>query len=108
MRWSLSLIVMSVVAASVTPSASASPGTWTCADVGGAFVAHGIDGRGDCMSADPRPRCHLSPSEQPGDGNYLAELTMTPPFPSGVLSNQAFVPIMINEAENKDCWRLPS
>ena len=39
--------------------ANASPDTPTCADVDGAFVAHGTDGRGDCMSADPRHKCHI-------------------------------------------------
>jgi hypothetical protein len=56
--------------------ATASPDAPTCADVGGVFVAHGIDGRGDCMSADPRPKCHVPPDQQDAfdpTGNYVAE-----------------------------------
>ena len=77
-----------------------------CADIGGKFVAHGVDGRGDCMSADPRPQCHLAPGDQP-DGNYVAELPMDPPTPDGVLANPAAARIMIQGASNADCWRLP-
>jgi hypothetical protein len=74
----------------------------SCADVGGFFVAHGTDGRGDCMSADPRSKCHVTPADQ--DGNYLAELTMTPPFPHGTINN----PELIGTATNKDCWKQPA
>jgi len=88
--------------------ASAAPGL-SCADVGGVFVAHGTDGRGDCMSADPRSKCHLKPADQPEDGNYLAELPMTPPFPGGTLSDDiGTLTFFIQGADNKDCWKLPA
>lgn len=89
------------IPASLEPGAPAPPGVF-CADVGGVFVAHGTDGRGDCMSADPRPKCHVAPANQ--DGNYLAELTMTPPFPGGTIDN----PELIGMASNKDCWKQPT
>ena len=90
------------------PNAPA-PSNLTCPDVGGVFVAHGTDGRGDCMPADPRPKCHVPPSEQDAfdpTGNYLAELTMTPPFPGGTLD--PFAITFIEGASNRDCWKLPS
>ena len=88
---------------------AASPDAPTCADVGGVFVAHGIDGRGDCMSADPRPKCHVPPDQQYAfnpTGNYIAELTMTPPFPGGTLGWYDLS--LIKGASNSDCWKLPS
>jgi hypothetical protein len=100
------VLVGAVVAAGAiggASTASASPDALSCADVGGVFVAHGSDGRGDCMSADPRPKCHVPPGEQ--DGNYVAELTMTPPFPGGTLDSWDLS--MIKEASNEDCWKLP-
>ncbi|GAB1814954.1 hypothetical protein [Mycobacterium sp. MUNTM1] len=87
------------------PGASADPTNLTCADVGGVFVAHGIDGRGDCEPADARPKCHVPPAEQ--DGNYVANFIMSPPFPGGTLQYPSMVPMMINGATNKDCWKLP-
>jgi hypothetical protein len=65
------------------------------------FVAHGTDGRGDCEPADPRPACHVPPAQQ--DGNYLAVLTMTPPFPGGTIDS----PFLIGMASNADCWKRP-
>jgi hypothetical protein len=90
-------------------TASASPDAPTCADIGGVFVAHGTDGRGDCMSADPRPKCHVPPDEQDAfdpTGNYIAELTITPPFPGGTLDPYDIT--LIKGASNRDCWKLPS
>ncbi|GBE65989.1 hypothetical protein MFM001_24510 [Mycobacterium sp. MFM001] len=86
------------------PPSSAAP-TLTCADVGGVFVAHGTDGRGDCEPADPRPKCHVPPADQ--DANYLAGLTMMPPFPNGTL-DPWMTPSMIQNASNKDCWKQPA
>ncbi len=107
MRWAL-LLVLAVLASFLAGPAHAGPGALTCSDVGGVFVGHGVDGRGDCEPADPRAACHLPPAQWPADGNYVAELTLTPPFANGVLSNQSFVPILINGADNKDCWKLPA
>jgi hypothetical protein len=87
-------------------TASADPANWTCSDVGGVFVAHGIDGRGDCEPADPRAKCHVPPAEQ--DPNYVANLTLSPPFPGGTLQFPSMVPTMISGATNKDCWKLPT
>ncbi|MFI5778144.1 hypothetical protein [Nocardia sp. NPDC051570] len=78
----------------------AAPVVLSCSDIGGVFVAHGTDGRGDCMSADPRPKCHVSPAEQ--DPNYVAEMTMTPPFPTGTID----YPFLLDSASNKDCWHV--
>jgi hypothetical protein len=89
--------------------ANASPDAPTCADIGAVFVAHGTDGRGDCMSADPRPKCHVPPDQQDAfdpTGNYVAELTITPPFPGGTLDPYDI--ILIEGASNRDCWKLPS
>jgi hypothetical protein len=86
-------------------TASADPANLTCSDVGGVFVAHGTDGRGDCEPADSRPKCHVPPAEQ--DPNYLANLVMSPPFSGGSLQYPYMVPMMINGATNKDCWKLP-
>jgi hypothetical protein len=83
------------------PSTDSAPVGVTCADVGGVFVAHGTDGRGDCESADPRSACHIEPAQQPDD--YLAELTMTPPFPEGTID----YPFLISTASNADCWKAP-
>jgi hypothetical protein len=85
----------------LSPGAPTPPGL-SCTDVGGVFVAHGTDGRGDCMSADRRPKCHVAPADQ--DANYLAEITMTPPFPNGTIDN----PELIGMASNKDCWKPAS
>jgi hypothetical protein len=89
--------------------ANASPDAPTCADIGAVFVAHGTDGRGDCMSADPRRKCHIPPGEQDAfdpTGNYIAELTITPPFPGGTLDPYDIT--LIEGASNRDCWKLPS
>jgi hypothetical protein len=89
--------------------AAASPDAPTCADIGGVFEAHGIDGRGSCISADPRRRCHIPPDEQDAydpTGNYVAELTITPPFPGGILD--PYDVRLIKGASNRDCWKLPS
>jgi hypothetical protein len=96
---------------STTLAAPESPSTpiaggLQCADIGGAFVAHGTDGRGDCMSANPSPACHIKPADQPADGNYVAEITMKPPFPGGVIDPEV-ARIMIQGADNPQCWRLP-
>lgn len=102
----LLMVCALVVAASwAAPRAGAAP--LSCTDVGGVFAAHGTDGRGDCVSADPRPACHLAPAAQP-DGNYVAELPMDPPRADGVLANPAAARIMLGQASNKDCWRLPN
>lgn len=87
--------------ASDTPSAEPAAGL-TCAQVGGVFVKHGTDGRGDCEPADPRPHCHVPPAQQ--DGNYVAVLTMTPPFADGTIDS----PFLIGMASNADCWKLPA
>ncbi|MBO0875725.1 MAG: hypothetical protein J2P19_20290, partial [Pseudonocardia sp.] len=71
-----------------------------CADIGGVFAAHGTDGRGDCVSADPRPICHVSPAQQT-DENYVGEVALTPPFPNGVPEMTELM-----YASNKDCWKL--
>jgi hypothetical protein len=86
--------------ASLEPNAPPPPGL-SCADIGGVFVPHGTDGRGDCMSTDPRPACHVAPENQ--DGNYIAEMTMTPPFTNGTIDS----PEMLREASNKQCWKVP-
>ena len=89
--------------------ANASPDSPTCADIGAVFVAHGTDGRGDCMSADPRPKCHVAPDQQDAfdpTGNYVAELTIIPPFPGGTLAPYDID--LIKGASNRDCWKLPS
>ena len=82
-------------------SADPVPAGLSCADVGGVFVSHGTDGRGDCEPADPRRSCHVPPAQQPE--NYLADLTMTPPFPNGSID----YPILIGMASNADCWKQP-
>jgi hypothetical protein len=99
----LTAVLMTAVV--YTPMAAAAPSELTCSDVGGVFVAHGTDGRGDCMPADPRPKCHLKPADQPD--NYLAELTLDPPFPGGALSFPEAARLSIQQASNKDCWKLP-
>jgi hypothetical protein len=102
----LMLIVLLGAAGVVAPTAAAAP--LTCADVGGVFVAHGTDGRGDCMSADPRRKCHIPPDEQDAydpSGNYVAELLITPPFPGGTL--EPYDIDLIKGASNRDCWKLP-
>ena len=75
---------------------------FTCDQVGGVFVPHGTDGRGDCEPADPRASCHVTPAAQGPD--YLANLTMSPPFPGGTV-NYVF---LIKMASNADCWKLPA
>ncbi len=98
--------LLAAIAITFAPASPASPGSGlTCADVGGVFEAHGIDGRGSCVPADPRRKCHVPPAEQ--DGDYLADLILTPPFPTGTLQYPELVPSMINGASNKDCWKLP-
>jgi hypothetical protein len=108
-------IMAAVTAVIITGTASgagfanASPDNPTCADIGGVFVAHGTDGRGDCMSANPSHHCHIPPSEQDAydpTGNYVAELTITPPFPGGTLDPIDIT--LIKGASNRDCWKLPS
>ncbi len=102
------LIVLLGAAGLTAPTAAAAP--LTCADVGGVFVAHGTDGRGDCEPADPRHKCHIPPDQQDAfdpTGNYLAELTMSPPFPGGTLSYPETVPMSIKAASNADCWKIP-
>jgi hypothetical protein len=73
----------------------------SCSDIGGVFEAHGTDGRGDCVSADSSPACHVRPELQ--DSNYLAEVTMTPPFANGTV-NQTDIS---GSPSNKQCWKLP-
>lgn len=95
-------------------SGSASPGTTAaadatgpllahhgCADIGGRFEVHGTDGRGSCVSADPRPACHIKPADQPE--NYVAEITLSPPFPYGEVDWDSGV----LTAVNADCWHAP-
>ncbi|WP_090419508.1 hypothetical protein [Mycobacterium europaeum] len=101
-------IVLLCAAGLAAPNAAAAP--LSCADVGGAFVAHGTDGRGDCEPADPRHKCHIPPDQQDAfdpTGNYVAGFTMSPPFPGGSLSFPEMVPGMIKGASNADCWKLP-
>ena len=89
-------------------AASASPDAPTCADIGAVFVAHGTDGRDDCISADPRPKCHVPPDQQDAfdpTGNYVAVLTITPPFPGGTLDYWDIT--LIKGASNSGCWKLP-
>lgn len=71
-----------------------------CGDIGGVFAAHGTDGRGDCESADPRAACHVPPADQT-DGNYVGEVTLDPPFPTGYANRSE-----LRYADNKDCWKL--
>jgi len=84
------------------PTIGVAPVQLMCSDVRGVFVPHGTDGRGDCEPADPRPRCHVPPAAQ--DPDYLANLTMTPPFPGGTVD----YPFLIGMASNKDCWKQPA
>jgi hypothetical protein len=79
----------------------------SCADVGGVFEAHGTDGRGTCVPADQRAHCHVPPAQQ--DSNYLPELLLTPPFPSGKISRGELEMdrLMLETASNADCWKLP-
>jgi len=84
------------------PTTGVAPVQLMCSDVRGVFVPHGTDGRGDCEPADPRPRCHVPPAAQ--DPDYLAELTMTPPFPGGTVD----YPVLIGMASNRDCWKQPA
>lgn len=44
----------------------------------------------------------MSPDDQ--DGNYVAELTMTQPFPDGIIDS----PELIGMASKKDCWKQPT
>jgi hypothetical protein len=80
----------------------------SCSDIGGVFVAHGTDGRGDCEPADPRPKCHIPPGQQ--DPNYVPDFELTPPFPGGTVDRGeielALSPIA--HSTNLDCWKLPS
>jgi len=84
------------------PTTDVAPVQLMCSDVAGVFVPHGTDGRGSCESANPRPSCHVPPAAQ--DPNYLAELTMSPPFPGGTVD----YPFLIGMASNKDCWKQPA
>ncbi len=84
------------------PTTDVAPVHLMCSDVAGVFVPHGTDGRGSCESANPRPSCHVPPAAQ--DPNYLAELTMSPPFPGGAVD----YPFLIKMASNKDCWKQPA
>ncbi|WP_157184375.1 hypothetical protein [Nocardia niigatensis] len=92
---------MSAVPDPLDRDATPSPGL-SCADVGGVFEKHGTDGRGSCISADPRPECHVRTDAQPP--NYLAEVTLSPPFPNGTVS----YPFLIGMASNANCWKVPA
>jgi hypothetical protein len=83
-------------------STEASPAGLSCADIGGVFVAHGTDGRGDCEPADPSPKCHVPPAQQ--DGNYLAVMTLDPPTPDGVVADPSLLTLPIS---NPQCWKIP-
>jgi hypothetical protein len=101
------------MASAAPTTASAAPATtsdapttdapvgFTCAQVGGVFVPHGTDGRGDCEPATQRAACHTAPADQ--DPNYIGELTMSPPFAQGTIDN----PILIGMSSNADCWINP-
>ncbi|MFI5781130.1 hypothetical protein [Nocardia sp. NPDC051570] len=77
----------------------------SCADIGGVFEAHGTDGRGTCVPADPRAHCHVRPAEQ--DDHYVPEFELAPPFPSGKIADRAMVGVMLEGASNADCWKAP-
>ncbi|WP_156747962.1 hypothetical protein [Mycobacterium sp. E3198] len=77
--------------------------------MGGVFVQHYDDGRGTCMPADSRRKCHIPPDEQEAfdpTGNYVSELLMHPPYAYGDVD--WFDIGMIKLASNADCWKLPS
>ncbi|WP_142280281.1 hypothetical protein [Mycobacterium paraense] len=100
--------VMAAMAMGCAPAARADPGV-TCAEVGGVFVQHYDDGRGTCMPADPRRKCHIPPDEQDAfdpTGNYLSEVLMHPPYAYGYVD--WFDIGLIKGASNADCWKLPS
>jgi hypothetical protein len=107
------VVTVAVTAAVTTmgcaaPTASANPDV-TCAEVGGVFVQHYDDGRGTCMPADPRRKCHIPPNEQDAfdpTGNYLADLLMKPPYSYGYVDPVSIS--LIKGASNADCWKLPS
>ncbi|WP_327146994.1 hypothetical protein [Nocardia sp. NBC_01327] len=80
------------------------PAGLSCAEIGGVFVAHGTDGRGDCEPADQRSKCHVPPGEQ--DDQYVAYFVLTPPFPKGTVA-QAMVTADLATASNADCWKMP-
>ncbi|WP_327139354.1 hypothetical protein [Nocardia sp. NBC_01327] len=108
-----SAIASSATTTATAPSATEPPDTVlmpnpnevSCSDVGGVFVPHGIDGRGDCEPADSRPHCHVAPGLQ--DGNYVAELIMDPPFPAGKI-NLMVTRVELDGASNADCWKVPA
>ncbi|MGF6885643.1 hypothetical protein ABIA39_007440 [Nocardia sp. GAS34] len=88
------------------PAATASaPAGLSCADIGGVFVVHGTDGRGDCEPADQRPHCHVAPQLQ--DDNYVPVFVLDPPFPQGTVS-AAEVQTALSAASNADCWKMPA
>lgn len=98
----------SSVAPTTVPNApTAVAKSLSCSDIGGVFVAHGTDGRGDCEPSDSRAKCHVPPGEQ--DPNYVAEFELNPPFPGGAVDRSevtmAEMPGMT--ASNLDCWKLP-
>ncbi|MFI5542069.1 hypothetical protein ACIA5H_37510, partial [Nocardia sp. NPDC051900] len=71
------------VADPLGPDAPAPVGL-SCAQIGGTFEAHGTDGRGTCVPADPRAHCHVPPVAQ--DEHYVPEFVLTPPFPTGTVA----------------------
>ncbi|OBK37186.1 hypothetical protein A5658_04310 [Mycobacterium sp. 1245111.1] len=74
-----------------------------CGGVGGVFVAHGTDGRGDCEPADSRAKCHIPPADQGDD--YIGHIALDPLFPGGALAfGQAAI---LGMSSNKDCWKVP-
>jgi hypothetical protein len=91
-----------VTANSAAPAIASHSSGLTCADVGGVFAVHGIDGRGVCVPTDPRPQCHQAPQDR--DDRHLAVLTMTPPDAQGTIDH----PSLIAKASNADCWKQPA
>jgi|GEM_PF-6371599 len=84
---------------------AAVPAGLSCSDIGGVFMPHGADGRGDCEPADPRPHCHVAPDAQ--DDHYVATFTLMPPFSNGTVTADE-VNAFLAGASNADCWKAPA
>lgn len=114
-------VLLSAACGASTPSATAAPSTTdrlgpdapapaglSCTDIGGVFEAHYPDGRGTCVPADQRPKCHKKLSaDDPEFDNYVPDFTLTPPFPQGTVDG-AMVRAMLEGANNADCWKMPA
>jgi hypothetical protein len=107
LRQALRAFVAAVVTAgsgcAAAGPADASPNTYSCADVGGVFLAHSDGGGGSCVPADSRPKCHIPLAEQ--EPYYVGELVLTPPTPTGTL--QGLDITVLENATNADCWKIP-